>query len=235
MHSPWKSILVVGGAAVVVIAGTIHATASWTLKASTTVQRIETASLPRGLTPDVAREGSAAVVSWEQQRASNGEAMTGYLVIAHSRSTPPQPALRREVDAGKARDRRVTFAAKDVAGGSWVWTITPKFHAWAGAESEPSAELTFPALKAPTTAATRADTAESTNTTSPTPTTTSTSEANLVTKPAESAEAGEATKDPEPAAGPDDPIVAAEPPSVRPSPADSSSSIAAPNDEAADK
>jgi hypothetical protein len=40
----------------------------------------------------------------------------------------------------------VTFAADEVAGGKWYWTVIPKFRQWAGAESTKSQKLNFPGV-----------------------------------------------------------------------------------------
>ncbi|MBU2671036.1 hypothetical protein KOI35_46820 [Actinoplanes bogorensis] len=128
--------------AVVVAAGTIAANASWTIPITGTVNA-RTAKMPKGVKPSVAKQSKAAVVSWSAQEIVAGVKMDRYTVTAHSAGTPARPDIVWQVTASGGVSDTVTFAAAEVSGGTWSWTIVPHFAIWAGAESNPSKALTF--------------------------------------------------------------------------------------------
>ncbi|SNY06412.1 hypothetical protein [Paractinoplanes atraurantiacus] len=143
---------VVGGLGV---AGTMAAEAEWVISGSGQV-KMRAPSMPRGTTPSVAKQSSAAVVSWSAQELVPDVRMDHYVVTAHSADAPARPSISRTVAASGGATESVTLGADDVAGGRWYWTIVPRFALWAGDESGKSAELNFPATAKASPAATQA-------------------------------------------------------------------------------
>lgn len=146
-------------------AGTLVAQASgWTLEDGRITLSTRVTKMPRGVAPSVARQGVQVVVSWSAQEIVPGVKMDHYVVTAHNVNDLPDVA--HTVAASGAAVESLAFTSAEVGdGGKWYWTIVPKFHLWAGAESGKSQRLTLPvaSVAAPLPAATLAPT------TSPTP------------------------------------------------------------------
>jgi hypothetical protein len=121
----------------------------WTLNDGRMQLTMRVAKMPRGVTPSVAKQSKAAVVSWSSQELVPGVLMDHYVVTAHSVDEPPLPNVAHTVAAGRGNTESVTFPAEEVAGGKWYWTINPKFAQWMGADSGKSQRLTFPSSPAP--------------------------------------------------------------------------------------
>ncbi|MEV7622461.1 hypothetical protein [Actinoplanes sp. NPDC089786] len=138
-----------------VAAGTVAAQAEWAIPVSASV-KARAATMPQGVTPSVEKDGKAAVVSWSTQEIAQGADMTAYVITAHSVNKPPLPDVVHEVTGTSKNSQSVKFKAAEVAGGKWKWTVTPRFHAWVGQESDRSDPLDFsgvPATVAPGEAA----------------------------------------------------------------------------------
>ncbi|MCY1140698.1 hypothetical protein OWR29_22095 [Actinoplanes sp. Pm04-4] len=149
--------------AAVVAAGTLTANAAWIIGGTANV-KTRTVKIPKGTKPSVEDQSKAAVVSWSAQELVPGVKMDRYTVTAHSQDTPAKSAIVREVEASGGVSETVTFAAAEVAGGKWKWTVIPRYAKWVGAESGLSKALAFPA--APTAKA--AETAPAAKTIAPT-------------------------------------------------------------------
>ncbi|XVV11942.1 hypothetical protein ACQP2X_45195 [Actinoplanes sp. CA-131856] len=144
MRKPLRYLLVavvVGGLGA---AGTMAANAAWTISGNGQV-KMRAPSMPRGTTPSVAKQSSAAVVSWSAQEIVPDVRMDRYVVTAYSADTPARPSISRTVTATGEATESVTFGAEEVAGGRWYWTVVPRFALWVGDESGKSAKLNFPA------------------------------------------------------------------------------------------
>jgi hypothetical protein len=147
----------------VALAGTLVVHASWSVPGVSSVHA-RAAAMPRGEKPTVTKQAKAAVVSWDRQEIAPGSPMDHYVVTAHHDGDgPARPDITRTVQAGGTMTESVTFTADAMAGGTWHWTVTPKFCRWIGTESKDSKSLTFPAGPAARSV-------------SPAPTSTSTSE-----------------------------------------------------------
>jgi hypothetical protein len=157
MRRSRKTPLIAGVVATVGLGGTALAFAGgWTMDDGRATVTLSAAKMPKGAAPSVAKQGkTAAVVSWSAQEIVSGVKMDHYVVTAHSVDEPPLADVVHTVAASGGDAESLTFAANEVAGGKWYWTIVPKFHLWAGAESGKSQKLTFPA--APATALVSAD------------------------------------------------------------------------------
>jgi hypothetical protein len=234
MRRAVRRVILVGATVAMGAAGTLTAYANWSTPGTATV-RGRVAAMPQGVEPSVAKDGKAAVVSWSSQEIAEGADMTAYVITAHSVDTSPaKPNVVHTVTATNSGTHSVTFTAGELAGGSWKWTLTPKFHTWTGAESPPTKKLTFPAAEPATSLV-----AQTTDPTPPTSASTSSaarSQPGAAPKPAAPPEEttpapAEEPKSEEPKS--EEPTKAPDP--TEPSPAESSSSIAAPDDEVVDK
>ncbi|MDY7084516.1 MAG: hypothetical protein SYR96_05365 [Actinomycetota bacterium] len=209
-----------------VVAGTLVANAEWMI-GTTGEAKIRTVKMPKGVKPSVAQQGKAAVVSWSAQEIEPGAKMTRYTITAHSQGAAAKAAVVRQADSTGAESQSITFAASEVAGGTWRWTVTPHFASWTGAESGLSSALTFaPAPAARLAEAPAPKTAIPTATTAPAARPTPESAAPpITTRPAPTAEAPpkeEATTAPPPVSSP----VGQEPPVKGSSPSASGSAPA---------
>ena len=192
-------------------AGTYLAYADWSLPTTTVAVSAQAAKMPRGVTPSVAKQSKAAVVSWSAQELAPGVKMDHYVVTAHSVGKPALPDVSRPVRASGAASESVTFTASEVAGGRWSWTVTPRFTTWTGIASARSRELSFPAA-APADLSVAADTPTPAATPVVTPT---------ASKPTTPSPAGKPATEPPtspPAQQPQQPPVADEPPPAEPPP-----------------
>lgn len=143
MQSPLRSVLVAVGAATVLAVGTVQAFAGWSTTAPPKAVIGSTASMPRTDAPTAVARKGAAVVTWETQTISN-RPMTQYIVTGYSVAKPAGKTIRRTLNATPGVAQSEAFAAKDVRGGTWQWTITPKFRSWTGSESGRSNTCVFP-------------------------------------------------------------------------------------------
>jgi hypothetical protein len=135
--------------AAVGMAGTLVARASgWTLADGRTTVSTRVVKMPRGVTPSTAKQSAQAMVSWSAQDITADVKMDHYVVTAHNADNSPRPDISHTVEASGDAVESLTFAAGEVAGGRWYWTIVPKFRQWTGAESAKSQRLTFPAAQA---------------------------------------------------------------------------------------
>ncbi|BCY14874.1 hypothetical protein [Actinoplanes sp. L3-i22] len=193
------------------VAGTVFAYAGgWIVTGKPTRLTANVAKMPRGAEPSVAKQGSDAVVSWSAQEIAPGVRMDHYVVTAHSVDEPVQPDIARTVTAGSGPAETVVFAAAEVAGGKWRWSVVPKYRDWTGEASKPSQRLVFPALPAAQVAALPApDPGAKAGSTAPTP------GASAQSTPASGATTGPAQEEektsPTPAAKPDPTTPAADP------------------------
>src|SRR3954451_12338973 len=130
------------------IAGTAMAYADWTLPAGRHTVTANVVKMPRGTAPSVAKQAAKAIVSWSAQEVAPGVRMDHYIVMAHSTEDRPLRDVIHTIAATGGDSESVSFAAAEVAGGRWVWTIVPKFRLWTGAESGKSRGLTFPEVSA---------------------------------------------------------------------------------------
>lgn len=163
MKAVIKYLLVAATATALAGAGTLVADAGWSIPGTARV-KIPTSAMPRGATPSAAVQGRTAVVSWSAQEIVPGVKMDHYVVTAHNVNDLPD--VVHTVAASGAAVESLAFTSAEVGdGGKWYWTIVPKFHLWAGAESGKSQRLTLSvaSVAAPLPAATLAPT------TSPTP------------------------------------------------------------------
>ena len=135
-------LLVGSTVAAVVAVGSLAANAEWVIGGSSKM-KTHTAKMPRGTKPSVAQQSKAAVVSWSAQEVMPGVKMDRYTVTAHSADVPAKPDIVREINASGAAGETITFAAEQVAGGQWRWTVIPRFATWVGPESRPSKALKF--------------------------------------------------------------------------------------------
>jgi hypothetical protein len=103
------------------------------------------AKMPRGVEPSVAKQSGQAVISWTAQEIAPGTLMDHYVVTAHHVGTPAEPGIARTVAASGNATESVTFTGTELAGGTWNWTITPRFREWIGATGRKSRNLVFPA------------------------------------------------------------------------------------------
>lgn len=145
MRRGTRQLVVVSVVAALGLAGTLTAFAGWSIPGTVTV-KARAAKMPRGVAPSVAKQSKTAVVSWSAQEIVAGVLMDHYLVTAHSADEPPLPDVTHTVAAAGSSTEFVTFAADEVAGGKWHWTVIPKFRQWAGAESAKSQKLNFPGV-----------------------------------------------------------------------------------------
>lgn len=198
MRRGHRTLLIVAGAAAICTAGTVmaYAHAAWPIP-GVAVVKARTATMPEGATPSAAKQGSAAVISWSAQEIAPGAKMDHYVVTAHSAEEPPLPEISHTVAASGGATESIIFAAGEVAGGKWYWTIVPRLGLWAGAESGKSQKLNFPvptvnrlAAAPPTVTVNTAPTVITTTTPAttppavpPTPTTPPVAEATATTEP----------------------------------------------------
>jgi hypothetical protein len=142
-----SNALVVTVAVALVSAGTLTAHAAWLVPGPVGL-KIRTAQMPRGVTPSVAEQDRQAIVSWSAQQIAPGTAMQRYVITAHSVDRPPLADVVHTVVATGADAQSTVFAASEVAGGNWYWTLAPTFEAWVGRESRRSGRLGFPVAPA---------------------------------------------------------------------------------------
>jgi hypothetical protein len=136
------------------VAGTVFAYAGgWIVTGKPTRLTATVATMPRGAEPSVAKQGGDAVVSWSAQEIAPGVRMDHYVVTAHSVDPPVRPDIARAVNAGSGPGETVVFAAAEVAGGKWRWSVVPKYREWTGEASRLSQRLAFPARPAAPVAA----------------------------------------------------------------------------------
>jgi hypothetical protein len=147
MRGGTRHLVVVSVVAALGLAGTLTAFADWSIPGTVTV-KARAVKMPRGVNPSVAKQSKTAVVSWSSQELVPDVLMEQYVVTAHSADEPPLPDVAHTVSAAGSSTEFVTFAADEVAGGKWYWTIIPKFRQWAGAESGKSQKLNFPGVPA---------------------------------------------------------------------------------------
>lgn len=144
MRRTGKTLLIGVVVAALGAAGTVYAYAGgWTVEGEL-VYSAKAAKMPRGVEPSVTKRSRQAVVTWGAQQIAPGVWMDHYVVTAHSDSTPPKPDVTRTVAAAGEPVESLAFAAADVAGGGWRWTITPRFRNWSGQKSPSSRRLSFP-------------------------------------------------------------------------------------------
>jgi hypothetical protein len=212
-----KVSLIAATIAAVGIGGTLVAYADWPIPGTGSIAW-RTAKIPRGVTPSVAKVEKKAVVSWSAQEIADGVKMKSYVVTAHSVEDPLRQAVTHVVTASGATTESVTFAANEVAGGKWYWTLIPKYGSWAGEESRKSDKLNFPAPAAPTALVANPASADAAPAGAAKP--------DATTPAAGTPEATktESSKDPEPSSGPVD--SEGPPASADPSPSESSSASA---------
>jgi cell division septation protein DedD len=139
-----SNALVVTVAVALVGAGTLTAHAAWLVPGPVGL-KIRTVQMPRGVTPSVAEQDRRAIVSWSAQHIAPGTAMQRYVITAHSVDRPPLADVVHTVVATGADARSTVFAAGEVAGGTWYWTLVPTFESWVDKESKRSGTLGFPA------------------------------------------------------------------------------------------
>jgi hypothetical protein len=144
MRRAGKYLVVAATVGAIGAAGSAFAFAAdgWDVKGKGTF-KAKVATMPKGVKPSVAKQGSTAVVSWSAQELVPGAAMDHYVVTAHN-VDDPQADVAHTVAAGGGVTESLTFAAGEVAGGKWYWTIVPKYRSWVGEESGKSQRLTFP-------------------------------------------------------------------------------------------
>ncbi|MEU4687523.1 hypothetical protein [Actinoplanes sp. NPDC023714] len=148
MRRAGRALLVGGVVTVLGAAGTVYAYAGgWTVDGRLGVTA-KVAKMPRGAEPSVAAQSRRAVVSWSAQEIVPGVLMDHYTVTAHSVSDPPAPAVTHTVAADGGATESVTFTVAEVAGGTWRWSVTPRYLGWTGEQSRLSRRLTFPAAPA---------------------------------------------------------------------------------------
>jgi hypothetical protein len=194
MKSLVKSSLVAGGAAALVLAGTVNAFAGWTARTSPAVLTVKAATVPPGPTPAVVRGGRDARLDWEPSTVA-GTKVKVY-VVTRVGSTG-RTIVCDHVSSTNCRDR-------NVPDGTWTWRVRPILGTWAGTDGPDSAGLTFgPAQAKPgtTTDATAGTTTVTSagTTTEPTAGTTTgtTAEANIETTAEATTEvSAEATTEP---------------------------------------
>jgi hypothetical protein len=135
------------GATVVAVAisGTLFAYANWTIPGTADV-KTRVLTMPRGVTPSVAKHGTQAIVSWSTQELTDDVPMQRYVVTAHPADGPP---VIHTVTAADGLTQSTTFTTAELAGARWYWTLTPAFATWTGEPSKKTDKLTFPAA-APT-------------------------------------------------------------------------------------
>ncbi|WP_433297878.1 hypothetical protein ACQP2F_42070 [Actinoplanes sp. CA-030573] len=148
MRRPLTYLVVAAVVGALGVAGTMVARADWAIPSKPVSFRVRSEKMPRGVTPSVAKQGGGALVSWSAQEIAPGDRMDRYVVTAHSVSEPPLPDVTHTVTAGGGASESVTFAAAEVAGGKWYWTIVPKYRLWVGEESGRSDRLAFPGAPA---------------------------------------------------------------------------------------
>ncbi|MBB4696870.1 hypothetical protein [Paractinoplanes abujensis] len=125
-----------------IVAGTLVANAEWLIGASADA-KVRATKMPKGVKPSVAEQNKGAVVSWSAQEIAPGVKMDRYTITAHSQGAPARAAIVRRVDSTGGESQSITFAADEVAGGTWRWTVRPHFASWTGAESGLSSALKF--------------------------------------------------------------------------------------------
>ncbi|WP_430780896.1 hypothetical protein [Actinoplanes sp. G11-F43] len=147
MRRTSRSLLIIGVVAAMAVAGTVFAYAGgWALADNTTSLTAKVAKMPRGVEPSVAKQGGQAVVSWSAQEIAPGSFMDHYLVIAHPVGAPAKPEITRTVAASGGVAESVAFSGAELAGGTWNWTITPRFRDWTGEAGRKSRNLRFAAV-----------------------------------------------------------------------------------------
>jgi hypothetical protein len=146
-------VAVVAGAALVAGVtlgiGTVAANANATLPSTTTRVSIRTSKMPEGTAPRTALQSGKAVVSWSAQEIVPGVKMTAYRVTAHYVGDGHRPDVARIVTASGGSAESSTFTAAELGGGTWRWTIAPKFERWVGGDGKRSDAVAFPLPAAP--------------------------------------------------------------------------------------
>lgn len=147
MRRSTKALVVVGVVTLMGLAGTVFAYAGgWILPDNRATLAASVAKMPRGVEPSVAKQSGQAVVSWTAQEIVPGSLMDHYVVTAHHVGAPARPDIARTVAASGNPAESVAFAGTELAGGTWNWTITPKFREWIGAAGRRSRNVVFPAV-----------------------------------------------------------------------------------------
>lgn len=130
-------------------AGTMFAYAGgWALTDNAASITTNMAKMPRGVEPSVAKQNGQGVVSWTAQEISPAVLMDHYIVTAHRAGSSAGPDVTRTIIASGGATESATFTATELAGGTWNWTITPRFREWIGDASRKSRDLQFPAAPA---------------------------------------------------------------------------------------
>ena len=176
MRNSTRYLLTVSAATVFAFAGTLAVYADWSVPGTTTVET-HAAAMPRGEKPEVTKQPGAVVVTWGRQEIAPGAPMGRYVVTAR-RAGAGRPDITRTVKTTGGPTESVTFAAAELAGGTWQWTIAPGLHGWTGDEGPKSEALTFagapaarqvsPSAAAPTTVEPVAPSPATTSTPAPT-------------------------------------------------------------------
>ncbi|GIE27675.1 hypothetical protein Ait01nite_007200 [Actinoplanes italicus] len=145
MRRSAKFLLMVAVVIAMGTGGTVLAYAGgWILPDNKATLAAGVAAMPRGVKPSVAKQSGQAVVVWPAQEIAPGSLMDRYVVTAHHTGASTKPDIARTVVASGNATESVTFTGAELAGGTWNWTIRPKFQEWIGAASGKSHNLAFP-------------------------------------------------------------------------------------------
>jgi hypothetical protein len=220
----------------IALAGTVSAFAAFEVSASEAVMRFKSATMPAlDSAPAVEQRAAKVKIAWVAQKIG-GTHVERYLVTRYNMAT----GAATQVCGNQVSTARCTDA--DVPLGRWKYTVRTVQRTWTGPESKRSDVVKIDATDVASAASSVADQAPGDAATMPetatTPSTASSPSSNSPasdSNPAAVPESSKPTNDPEPVAEPQETTVAPKPPEVaEPSSAESSSSIAAPDDEVVD-
>jgi hypothetical protein len=151
MRLPKRTILIAGVAVTLAAGGTLAANATWSIPGKSAPVKLTTVDMPRGAKPSVSKKGDGAIVTWSPQEIAPGTAMQAYVVTRHDADDASSLKVFAAVPG-------TTLTDAEVPAGKFYWTVTPRFAAWIGEESQRSENLKFsaPAAAARTAAVTGA-------------------------------------------------------------------------------
>jgi hypothetical protein len=133
MRQIYRTPLVLGLAAVSVLAGSLYAFADWSMAPSPAVLKLRVVAMPPGNTPSIEKRGAKAVLRWVPNKLAAGVNAQSYVVMRHGGSGAVE--VCRTVAAACTETK--------VPDGKWSWTVRPLFETWVGADSAPTPVLTY--------------------------------------------------------------------------------------------
>jgi hypothetical protein len=124
------------GSLVLVVVAVLTATglvALFTAQGTSNGSSFTAGSVNAGMTPTASVTGSAVTISWAASTASDGRAVSGYLVKRYDTATLTSQSM---LSACTGTVAATTCVESNVPGGQWKYSVTPVFGTtWQGAES----------------------------------------------------------------------------------------------------